>query len=123
MLDNDRIRQLRHTGHIRHEADRVRLRLFDLLPHSRQSCILLRSKSCPLLYILLRVILTVDCPTDELVTIKCGGLRLDCKILLIGICLLIAVGIVSTSRDALCAAQTAFIMHLIAKRQTLNCYL
>ena len=127
MLDNDRIRQLRHAGHIGHEADGVRLRLFDLLPHGRQSCVLPRSKFCPLLYILLRVILTVDCPTEELVTIKCGRIRFDLKILfvielairefhIINIC-----GIVSTSRDPLCTAQAAFIANLIAKRQIAYC--
>ena len=109
------------------KGHRVRLRLFDLLPHGRQSCVLPRSKFCPLLYIILRVILTVDCPTEELVTIKCGRIRFDLKILfvielaireflIINIC-----GIVSTSRDPLCTAQAAFIANLIAKRQIAYC--
>ena len=127
LRDNDRLRHLGHAGHIGREADGVRLRLFDLLPHGRQSCVLPRSKFCPLLYIILRVILTVDCPTEELVTIKCGRIRFDLKILfvielaireflIINIC-----GIVSTSRDPLCTAQAAFIANLIAKRQIAYC--
>ena len=39
MLDIDRIRQLRHTGHIGHEADRVRIGCFRRLPNCRKDSV------------------------------------------------------------------------------------
>ena len=76
MLDIDRIRQLRHTGHIGHEADRVRIGCFRRLPNCRKDSVSLnlfhffagleeRSIACQCVATLVRLFPLIAAPALE----------------------------------------------------------